>query len=267
LNKLLFAVLFVVSFSLLLGSQTAFGQTFTFSNQQSEVSGNVLAGASSAPFVAVDNDCTGPVAGVAVSVSPLGDFAFVSAQENCSLNPSSISSQGTVETNHLVSLLGQEASAEGLLTFVVEFELTEDVNYQLSGLFTNIFSTTGNAQADTMAQLSLIDLGTLNEIEGFTSPPENAFLESGVLPVGNYRLTASAFSESNGLPPSEAAGLVSYDLELSISLFDNVIGGEIIPIETTSLLLAGTQTFSWMIPVVLSGIGIGLFVFRKSENS
>ena len=47
-----------------------------------------------------------------------------------------------------------------------------------------------------------------------------------------------------------------------------VIGGKIIPIETTSLLLAGAQSFSWMIPVLLSGIGIGLFVVsRKSENS
>ena len=45
-----------------------------------------------------------------------------------------------------------------------------------------------------------------------------------------------------------------------------VIGGEIIPIETTSLILAGAQSFSWMIPVLLSGIGIGLFVVsRKSE--
>jgi len=44
------------------------------------------------------------------------------------------------------------------------------------------------------------------------------------------------------------------------------VGGELIPIETTSLLLAGAQSFSWMIPVILSGIGIGLFVVtRKSE--
>jgi len=44
------------------------------------------------------------------------------------------------------------------------------------------------------------------------------------------------------------------------------VGGEIIPIETTSLILAGAQSFSWMIPVILSGIGIGLFVVsRKSE--
>ena len=46
----------------------------------------------------------------------------------------------------------------------------------------------------------------------------------------------------------------------------NFVGGEFIPIETTSLIVAGAQSFSWMIPVVLSGIGIGLFaVSRKSE--
>jgi len=48
---------------------------------------------------------------------------------------------------------------------------------------------------------------------------------------------------------------------------DIVIGGELIPIEQTSLILAGAQTFSWMIPVILSVLGIGLFVvYRKSEN-
>jgi len=48
---------------------------------------------------------------------------------------------------------------------------------------------------------------------------------------------------------------------------EGIIGGEIILIESTSLILVGTQSFSWMIPVVLSIAGIGLFVFRKSENS
>jgi len=43
------------------------------------------------------------------------------------------------------------------------------------------------------------------------------------------------------------------------------VGGEIIPIETTSLILAGAQTFSWMIPVILSGIGIGLFVVSRKS--
>jgi len=44
------------------------------------------------------------------------------------------------------------------------------------------------------------------------------------------------------------------------------VGGEFLPIKTTSLLLAGAQSTTWMIPVILSGIGIGLFVVsRKSE--
>ena len=48
----------------------------------------------------------------------------------------------------------------------------------------------------------------------------------------------------------------------------SMVGGKIIPIETTSLLVAGAQSFSWMIPIVLSVLGIGLFVVsRKSEKS
>ena len=41
------------------------------------------------------------------------------------------------------------------------------------------------------------------------------------------------------------------------------VGGELIPIESTSLILAGAQSFSWMIPVILSGIGIGIFLVRR----
>ena len=49
---------------------------------------------------------------------------------------------------------------------------------------------------------------------------------------------------------------------------DEVIGGSLLPLNTTVLLLAGAQSFSWMIPVFLSVLGIGLFVVsRKSENS
>jgi len=46
-----------------------------------------------------------------------------------------------------------------------------------------------------------------------------------------------------------------------------VVGGMPIPIDSTSLILASAQSFSWMIPVALSVLGIGLFVVsRKSEN-
>ncbi len=46
-----------------------------------------------------------------------------------------------------------------------------------------------------------------------------------------------------------------------------VIGGTVMPIDTTAMLLAGVQTnAAWMIPVIVSAVGIGLFVVsRKSE--
>ena len=46
------------------------------------------------------------------------------------------------------------------------------------------------------------------------------------------------------------------------------VGGEMIPINTTSLLLAGTYSnASWMIPVIVSGIGIGFVIVRRYHNS
>ena len=51
------------------------------------------------------------------------------------------------------------------------------------------------------------------------------------------------------------------------TLQDEIIGGTIIPIDQTALLLAGVQSVSmWMIPVVLSGAGIGVFVIMRSRK-
>jgi len=43
------------------------------------------------------------------------------------------------------------------------------------------------------------------------------------------------------------------------------VGGEFLQLDTTSLLLAGAQTFSWMIPVILSVLGIGLLVVSRKS--
>jgi len=46
------------------------------------------------------------------------------------------------------------------------------------------------------------------------------------------------------------------------------VGSVSIPLDSIPMLVAESQSFSWMIPVLLSAIGIGLFVVsRKSENS
>ncbi len=42
------------------------------------------------------------------------------------------------------------------------------------------------------------------------------------------------------------------------------VGGELIPLDTTMVLVAGTQTTAaWMIPVLVSAIGIGIVLARK----
>jgi len=71
-------------------------------------------------------------------------------------------------------------------------------------------------------------------------------------------------------PEDVAASGQPDDVCIDNLIFDDepTVGGLSLPIETTSLILAGAQSFSWMIPVVLSVLGIGLFVVsRKSKNS
>ncbi len=43
-----------------------------------------------------------------------------------------------------------------------------------------------------------------------------------------------------------------------------MVGGDIIPLDTTMILVAGTQTTAaWMIPVIVSAIGIAIVIARK----
>ena len=43
-----------------------------------------------------------------------------------------------------------------------------------------------------------------------------------------------------------------------------MVGGSLVPIDMTMILLAGTQSISsWMIPVIVAGIGIGIVIARK----
>jgi len=50
----------------------------------------------------------------------------------------------------------------------------------------------------------------------------------------------------------------------SISFDRNAVGGDIIPLDTTMVLAAGAQyTAAWMIPVLVSAIGIGIVIARK----
>jgi len=42
------------------------------------------------------------------------------------------------------------------------------------------------------------------------------------------------------------------------------VGGDIIPLDTTMVLVAGSHSVAaWMIPVIVSAIGIGIVIARK----
>ena len=103
---------------------------------------------------------------------------------------------------------------------------------------------------------------------------------------GNYLFTGlgattyQVIMDTSTLPPNSQIGqcptshLITLslnemflDADFCLILTEQIIGGQIIPIESTSLILAGTNSFSWMIPLSLSILGIVLFVTtRKSEN-
>jgi len=71
------------------------------------------------------------------------------------------------------------------------------------------------------------------------------------------------FMAVNLMIPS--TGVETYALDNMVySFFNQIIGGTDIPINTSALLLAGVQSVSmWMIPVVIAGAGIGVFVIKR----
>jgi len=90
--------------------------------------------------------------------------------------------------------------------------------------------------------------------------------DAGVDLTGYVLVIASDVSDDGCVIVGQASGPLGIEAYRADVCIDSIIiGGNLLPVDTTALLLAGSQSFSWMIPVVLSVLGIGLFVFRKSE--
>jgi len=72
-----------------------------------------------------------------------------------------------------------------------------------------------------------------------------------------FAVKGSSFGELNNNPPR---------IELTVAPPPQPIGGTLVPIDTTALLLASVQSISmWMIPVVAAGIAIGVFVIKRRK--
>jgi len=53
-------------------------------------------------------------------------------------------------------------------------------------------------------------------------------------------------------------------VEYTVESSGIAVGGEMIPLDTTMILVSGAQyTAAWMIPVIVSAIGIGIVIARK----
>ncbi len=77
-----------------------------------------------------------------------------------------------------------------------------------------------------------------------------------------------AHGDTEGACPDEIVSTSQGSNGFSASNFNQlpkvVVGGELIPLDTTMVLVAGTQyTASWMIPVIVSAIGFGRVILRK----
>jgi len=101
-----------------------------------------------------------------------------------------------------------------------------------------------------------------------------------VVAVAGPELFNSGFQQGLGTTFSHTfTELGTYDIQCAVHLTmimmaivvnapeqDPVVGGTLIAIDKTALLLAGVQSISmWMIPVVVAGIGIGVFVIKQRK--
>jgi len=103
----------------------------------------------------------------------------------------------------------------------------------------------------------LFDATTGNLLQTINNPAPVSSDEFGrsVSVSGNNVLVGAPF-EDTGATDAGSAYLFSFTGQL--------IGGTILPIDSTSLILAGAQmTASWMIPVIIAGIGFAIVILRK----
>jgi len=105
-----------------------------------------------------------------------------------------------------------------------------------------------------------------DEATGMTySTAEGLFLVASRSTPGFYSLTGGGVADFRGLT-LDAGGVTAIYKGLAFNVDPIVIGGTYIPIDQSALLLAGVQSISmWMIPVVISGIGIGIFVIKRRK--
>lgn len=96
----------------------------------------------------------------------------------------------------------------------------------------------------------------------------------GPLVIGDMMFNG-ATAEDRFFGAIEATGISAISVSVSVGNLEvdhvqfcikpqSVVGGDLIPLDSTMILLAGTQmTAAWVIPMVVSAVGIGIVIARK----
>jgi len=93
-------------------------------------------------------------------------------------------------------------------------------------------------------------------VDFFVDP--NTVCETNIMTTGFTDTSVHSTIDQFIIP---AEDFLQCDLQI---ISQHAVGGEISPITTSALLLAGAQnSMAWMIPVIVSAIGIGIVIARK----
>ncbi len=81
--------------------------------------------------------------------------------------------------------------------------------------------------------------------------------------TSNQAFAGVSSSGQAGIDCEKAGGIFDFFGDPQCT-FPTAVGGELLPIDSTMVLVAGSQnTAAWMIPVIVSGIGITIVIARK----
>ncbi len=111
----------------------------------------------------------------------------------------------------------------------------------------------------------------VDNIKPANQDDDSCFPDSAISTIDpNNIVTLVEFWTCHPNPDNERVWIVIGEADVrsvnvwTVSFDRNAVGGDIIPLDTTMILVSGAQyTAAWMIPVIVSGIGFAIVIARK----
>jgi len=266
LDKLLFSVLFAASFLVLLGGQQAFAL-----NCESTITGFWDV---SSTWINCGGGTPGNTDDVTIKTSHI--VTIRTSITGPVLPPSSLTVESSAEliidgtSGGRIVLAGATFANSGKITANGGSTPGQgDFQLNFSSVGTNecsgIINVNGNDDTTgrflVIGNSEFVNKGTVNLFAGTGS-------DSGSLRIGTGSTVDNHGTINENPGPASDSGVV-----VNLGTFnDNLpslcaVAGEIIPIETTSLILAGAQSPAVWIISTLSALGIGAFVFTRNPSN